>query len=222
MAESEIKSIPDAHSIGVAKQPLDVTTEPRRAAATGGPVPLGAATSEPGASLTQDRLAAPSADPRAREAVAEPPPDDVDAALRRLAPWQARYALALYEMGGVEALAAKRCNVSTSSIRKAQKTNPDFVEACAIAAGRLRDVEEFAWFRGGTVGNLTPTYEKGRIVGYRRVRNTKEAEAFMRLRGRLREPGEVVGQTISKVAESQVPAIVAATLAKLVAARAAL
>jgi hypothetical protein len=149
-------------------------------------------------------------------------PDDLHAALERLPQWQARYALALYELGGIVPLARNRCNVSTSSITKAQKTDPDFVEACALAVNRSSDLEEFAWFRGATVGNLTPIYQKGRIVGYSRVRNIKEAEAFLRLRGRLTEPGKDVGRkSPPKVPDSEVPGIVAATLARLSAARAA-
>jgi hypothetical protein len=218
MAENEIESMSDTHPIGLADQPLDTAAASNGAAATRDAALPVAGASEPRASATRGGLAEPPADPApAREAVAEPPAD-LDAALRHLAPWQARYALALFELGGMAALARKRCNVSTHSVSKAQIADPDFAEACMVAVNRSAELEEAAMWHGGILGNLTPHYQKGRIVGYGRVRNAKDAEALLRLRGRLTESST---QSPPKVAESQVAGIVAATLATLSAARTA-
>lgn len=150
-------------------------------------------------------------------------PQSLSDRLQVLHPWQARYVLALMELGGNMALACQRCSVSRASVNAALASpNSEFSMACHDALDHSTDLMEAAIYRGGSIGDTQPVYQKGLIVGYKRVRNTKDAELLMRLRGRLTENGDLASRTARPAAAaSAVPEIVAATLATLFAVRAA-
>ncbi len=163
--------------------------------------------------------------PVARDVTEINVPQTLAEKLQVLPPWQARYVLALMELGGNIALACQRCSVSRASVNAALASpNSEFAMACHDATDHSTDLMEAAIYRGGSIGDVQPVYQKGLIVGYKRVRNTTDAELLMRLRGRLTDEGPAGSAkpgTRPPVAASQVPEIVAATLATLFAARAA-
>ena len=148
------------------------------------------------------------------------PPESVAERLAGLPQWQARYVLALMELGGVIGLAATRCKVSRQSVEKAMHASPDFAGACAEAVAHSTELVEAAAFRGATVGDLTPIYQGGLLVGYKRVRNVKDAELMLKIRGRLREETEVrhTGK-VEMVQPADMPAVLADTMKRLFAAR---
>lgn len=113
------------------------------------------------------------------------PPDTVEARLASLAPWQAGYVLALMETGGVMGMACVKRRVSRQSVEKSMKADPEFAAACAEAVAHSTDLVEAAVIRGATIGDLAPVYQGGRLVGYKRVRNTKDAELALTIRGRM-------------------------------------
>lgn len=126
-------------------------------------------------------------------------PEDLDTQLSKLPPWQARYALALRQYGGITHLACRVAKVSRETVEKHQEGSPEFAKACADAVEDSTDLVEAASFRGATVGDLQPVYQQGQLVGYKRVRNVKDAEIMLKLRGRLKEESEITLKQTGKV-----------------------
>jgi hypothetical protein len=152
------------------------------------------------------------------------PPESLGDQLQRLPQWQARYVLALMEYGGVIALACRKVNVSRQSVENAQAASPEFARASADAVAHATDLVEAAVFRGATIGDTAPVYQGGLLVGYKRVRNTKDAELLLKLRGKIDAPEtpEASRRAAGRqpVAAETVAAVVAGTLKALFDARA--
>lgn len=129
--------------------------------------------------------------PCTREAISviaplrDQPPETVAQRLASLQPWKARFVLQLMECGGVMGLAATKTNVSLKSVEEHLKVDTDFAKACAEAVAHSTDLVEAAVMRGATIGDLGPVYQGGRLVGYKRTRNTKDAELALTIRGRM-------------------------------------
>lgn len=147
------------------------------------------------------------------------PPESLEERLKRLRPWQAKYVLALMELGGVQALACRRCNVSRESVEGYQARDSEFAEACASAVAHSTDLVEAACFRGATVGDTQPIYQGGHLVGYKRVRNTRDAELVLRLRGKIDAPGAGEKAAATTVPRAELPAKVADVMARIFGAR---
>ncbi len=144
-------------------------------------------------------------------------PQTLQQTLSGLPEWQVRYVLHLMDLGGVIALACRRTNVSRQSVEEAQAASPAFLRACVMAVQDSTDLVEGAIFRGATIGDLEPVYQGGLLVGHKRKRNTKDAELFLRLRGRLQEGNETakgVASAIHATAEA-LPGAVAGVLERL-------
>jgi hypothetical protein len=142
------------------------------------------------------------------------PPESLEERLKRLRPWQAKYVLALMELGGVQALACRRCGVSRESAEGYQAKDPEFAAACEAAVAHSTDLVEAACFRGATVGDTQPIYQGGHLVGYKRVRNTRDAELVLRLRGKIdaQGAGEKAATTMPR---AELPAKVADVMARI-------
>lgn len=174
----------------------------------------------------------PPSDPstaRARTADQEAPldssvPEREADILRRLPQWQHRYVLALAELGGVVSLACRRTNVSRASVEKHQRQSPEFAHACSWAVQHSTDLIEAAMFRGATIGDLQPVYQGQVLVGHKRVRNTRDAELLLRMRGRLgseQASGPDPGADPARIAPADVGTVVTSVLAALFGAQAA-
>jgi len=125
------------------------------------------------------------------------------------------------EYGGNMSLTCIRIKVSRLSVEKFQKTNPEFAQACAEAVAHSNHLVEAAVYRGATVGDLKAVYQGGLLVGYQRVRNVKDAELALKLRGEL-DREEAAGRgapRVQLVAREDLPGIVRDVAAKLFAAR---
>lgn len=150
-------------------------------------------------------------------------PEALHDPLKRLPQWQARYVLALMEYGGIITLALKKANVSRETVEKFQSNSPEFARCCADALSHSTDLVEAALFKGATVGDLTPIYQGGFLVGYKRVRSVKDAELLLKLRGKLDAPDDPAAARKSAgcttVAPEAVGQIVAGTLKSLFEAR---
>lgn len=193
------------------------------------------------AQATSDRDAASHGDGDAQSIGARPPtPATVSAPARErlddhglppgmleplthLRPWQARYCLALYELGGNDALATRRVNVSLRSVRAYMASDPAFAECVADAVAHSGELVDAALFRGATIGDVQPVYQGGLLVGYKRMRSTKDAELFLRRRGLLgqqdtEKKGAAAGYR-EPLPAAEVAGVVAATLTALFAAR---
>jgi hypothetical protein len=127
------------------------------------------------------------------------PDEELDAILLKLKPWQAKYVLSLRQYGGIIRLACRVAGVSRETVEKHQESSPEFAKACADAVEDSTDLVEAASFRGATVGDLQPVYQQGQLVGYKRVRNVKDAEIMLKLRGRLKEESEITVKQTGKV-----------------------
>lgn len=152
------------------------------------------------------------------------PPESLSQRLEGLPQWQARYVLALYELGGITGLACSRCKVSRESVEQYQASNPAFAAACAAAAAHRTDLVIASTFRGATVGDLRAKFHQGVIVGYERVRDTRAAELILKLDGKLEDGGNKGPASVALVQvthQTDVAGVVAETMAKLFAARAA-
>lgn len=164
--------------------------------------------------------AAIASSPHARTPARDQPPETVAERLRGLPQWQARYVLALMECGGVMGLACLKVNVSRQSVEAALAKSADFARAAAEAVEHSTDLVEAAVMRGASIGDLAPVYQGGLLVGYKRVRNTKDAELALKLRGRLKEETTVrhVGK-VEIVSNDRLGGVLAEVTARLFAAR---
>lgn len=164
---------------------------------------------------------APAREPDTEETV----PDTLAERLAPLPKWQARYVVTLYEVGGIDSLAAMRNNVSLRSVAKAQRENPDFSAACEEALKHRTDLVVAATFKGATVGDLRPKWHQGILVGYERRRDTKAAELMLKLDGKIDDgsggKGNSASVTLVQVTSADtVATVVADAMARIYQARA--
>jgi hypothetical protein len=115
------------------------------------------------------------------------PPETIEQRLRGLQPWKAKFVLTLMDVAGVLPLAAVRQRVSMKSVEEHLKADADFAKACAEAVSHSNGMLEGAIMRAATIGDLTPSYQSGKLVGYVRKRDTKAAELALKMRGLMPE-----------------------------------
>lgn len=144
----------------------------------------------------------------------------------RLAPlprWQRHFVVALMECGGSIGVACNSANVSMQSVSKYRLESAEFDLACAEAIDYANDLMEAAGFRGATVGNLSPIFQGGVLVGHKRVRSPKDLETMLKVRGRLKDEPKQLGPShtmrVEIVSAAEVPQRVADTMKRLYAAR---
>lgn len=143
--------------------------------------------------------------------------------------WMREYIAALYEVGGVRSLARRKVglrgsSVSEWSVTRAITACPLFGEMVTEAIDAATDLVEAACIRGATIGDVQPIYQQGMHVGNKRVRNTKDAEIALKLRGRLDDGGQATGSgarpiKVDVVHTVDLPDVVREVAARLFGAR---
>lgn len=148
-------------------------------------------------------------------------PEARDAELMRLPVWQRRYVLGLRTFG-VAALAAKHANVSNQTVRKHRSQSAQFDLCCQDALRDAVDAVEASVIQSATVGNVSPVFQGGLLVGYKRVKDVKAAALIFEKAGYLDPDVHIDARATVKVdvvAAGDLAAQVREGMQKLFAAR---